>query len=187
MGCCRKRPLRAKLKLSLLMVGEGPAERFFLQHLKSLFWCKNCGHNVTVDNAHGGSPEDVVHQADILLFQRAYCRCAIVLDGDIPSKPNTFKDILEKYPKIEISIIQSMPCIEGLMLEILEGKYPKTSRQCKSLFRRKHISGHHFRNPRQYEKLFPKELIEEAAIRIKPLEKMIRFLKNEPLECDPDS
>ncbi len=187
MGCCRKRTLRGKLKIALLMVGEGPTDRYFLQHLKSLFWRRSCDHSVIVNNAHGGSPEDIIRQANDLLFDGAYSRCAVVLDDDIPPKPNTFQKIVKKHPKIEISIIQSTPCIEGLMLEILEGKHPRTSKQCKSLFRRKYISDHHFSNSQQHEKLFPKELIEEAALRIKPLDQMIRFLKNEPIEDAPES
>jgi len=161
-------------------VGEGPTERIFLQHLKALFWCKNCGHNVKVDNANGGDPKIIVHHANQLLTNMSYTKCAIILDTDRPWDEDDLLKAIRKNPSIKTAVaIGSVPCLEGLMLDILEGKHPRKSDECKRRFRKKYIDERAMRNPRKYAAVFPKELIEEALKRIAELDLIIRFLKNE--------
>lgn len=180
MGCCKKRKVRTKLKSSLLMVGEGATERTFLHYLKSLFWCQNCAHNVKVDNANGGSPKDIVHRADLLLSQRSYSKCMIVLDTDIPwTEITLLKGIQKNNSTVKMSVVGSLPCLEGLMLEILEETHPRNSEECKRQFRKKYIHERRLRDQRKYAEVFPKEVIEDASTRIEGLDRIIRFLKNE--------
>ncbi len=180
MGCCRKKRARTEPKISLLMVGEGPTERIFLQHLKSLFWCKDCGHNVKIDNANGGDPSVIVHRANQLLTNMSYSKCAIILDTDRPwEEGNLLKAIRKNNPLTQTLAVGSVPCLEGLMLEMIEGKHPRTPDECKRQFRKKYILERHLRDRRKYATVFPREIIEEASKRIEGLDLILRFLKNE--------
>lgn len=162
------------------MVGEGPSERIFLQHLKTLFWCKNCDHNVKIDNANGGAPELIVHRANQLIANMSYSKCAIILDTDRPwEEADLLRIIRDQNPSVEISVIGSTPCLEGLMLNIIERKYPRKSDECKKRFRAKYIEDRYRRDSRKYAIVFPEEVIDEASKRIEGLDLIIRFLKNE--------
>ena len=161
------------------MVGEGPTERIFLQHLKDLYWCRSCDHNVKVDAANGGSPEDIVRKANVLLSQGAYDKCQIVLDTDVPWEEKDLSRQI-KARNVIVLFVGSEPCIEGLMLRILEGRCPRDAKECKRQFQNKYIQDRQMRDQRKYTPLFPMDVIEKARIIIPALDRIVSFIENKP-------
>lgn len=59
MAIKKQRPQRA----TLLAVGEGDSEVCFLKYLRSLYCANSAGVSVTVMNAHGKGPGNVINTA----------------------------------------------------------------------------------------------------------------------------
>ena len=57
-----RRP-RRQAKTTVLLVSEGHSEVAFLRHLKSIYTTRNCGAAVTIVNAHGKGPPNVIDHA----------------------------------------------------------------------------------------------------------------------------
>ena len=60
-----RRPNLSKrtVQTTVLIVGEGDTEKAFLDYLKSLYVTRGCGVSVTIRNAHGKGPINVVDTA----------------------------------------------------------------------------------------------------------------------------
>lgn len=52
-----------RVRKTLLIVGEGDSEEAFLKHLRDLYCSGGSGVAVTVRNAHGKGPENVIDHA----------------------------------------------------------------------------------------------------------------------------
>ena len=52
-----------QVRKTLLIVGEGDSEEAFLKHLRDLYCSGGAGLTVTVRNAHGKGPENVIDHA----------------------------------------------------------------------------------------------------------------------------
>lgn len=52
-----------RAEATVLIVGEGDTEVALLNYLKSLYNMRNCGVSVTIRNAHGHGPENVIDVA----------------------------------------------------------------------------------------------------------------------------
>ena len=73
-----------QVRKTLLIVGEGDSEEAFLKHLRELYCSGGSGVAVTVRNAHGKGPENVIDHAARQARIYSYDARAALLDTDIP-------------------------------------------------------------------------------------------------------
>ncbi len=150
-------------KKTILIVGEGPTEKAFLQHIQALYIMRDCALVVKVESGSGGSPRSVIEKTVRLRGSRAYDQCFILLDKD---KPIEIDKTLEKRIKQKpcIKILEATPCIEGLFLAIL--KFPNFSQStaqstiCKKEFEQVYIRANKKTDKRSYATVFPRTMIE---------------------------
>ncbi|MFC1749617.1 hypothetical protein ACFL2V_12515 [Pseudomonadota bacterium] len=120
---------RRKVKLATLIVmGEGPHDKAFLNHMKGLYDDRKTGQIVKIDSADGGSPRDIINSVIRKCRHTEFDRRYILLDSDvtIPQQDR------EKAKKAGIVLVESKPiCIEGMLLDILGQSVPGTNQGCK--------------------------------------------------------
>jgi hypothetical protein len=153
-----------------LIVVEGDTEYAFVQYLKGLCG-RNCGTRVTIENAHGGSGDAVLKKA-IQLYP-PYDACLCLYDTDrIP----TIKGNIRKAEGMGIIEVPSVPCIEALLLEILEENVPTTTAECKRAMQR--IVGEaKLTDITTLKKHFPQKRLEDRRTTISPLDQLLRSIK----------
>ena len=150
-----------RTKKTILIVGEGPTEKAFLQHVKQLYVTRDMDIVVKVECGSGGSPQSVVEKAVRLKSSRSYDKCFVLVDSDVAFEPDReLQKRMKKKPRIEM--LNATPCIEGLMLAIL--KHPKfsqtktTSDDCKRIFN-KYVPEDKKTDRRSYEGVFTKKIL----------------------------
>ncbi len=157
---------------TVLIVGEGPTEEAFLRHLKSLYIYRRCGVALAIRNAHGKGPGHVV---DFAIRQRnnaTYNRVITLLDTDDPWPDKIVKRARQK----KIELIGSTPCIEGLLLRILNQPVPEQSVDCKQRITN-FINGRLI-IPGSYSELFTHEILEGQRVQIPELDNLLNgFVK----------
>ena len=153
----KRKPCSAKR--TALLVGEGATEYAFLCHVKKCIVGRESGISVKVEPAHGGSPETVIRTAHKLLAQRAYDRCLVLMDTDLPWP----KVLHRKVGRTNITYVEARPCVEGLLLTIVghKGIVPASSMaaRCKRVFYDNYVSEEKRTDPKAYEKLFAREVL----------------------------
>jgi hypothetical protein len=140
---------------TLLVFGEGFNEEMFLKHLRALYSYES-NVAITVKKGKGGDAQNIIIDADKILG--SYDRKIVVLDND-KSKVEMLKARKEAQDR-NIELIENTPCLESLLLSILEKKPSgKTSAWCKSEFEEKYLDQKKRGEPNEYIKLFPKKLL----------------------------
>ncbi len=142
MTALKKKPAR-RSKMTILIVGEGPTEKAFLQHVKELYITRDYDFAVKIECGSGGAPHCVVQKAIRLRGSRAYDKCFVLFDSDRPLEIDSkLTHFMNKRPSVEI--LKATPCIEGLFLAIL--KHPNFAQQsaissnCKRIFEIEYIA-----------------------------------------------
>ena len=102
----RRKAKRTQRK-TLLVVGEGYTEVAFLNHLKRLYCRDKASAHVTVKNAHGKGPENIVQTAIREQRRGQYDKVAAVLDTDIPWTEKLQTEAREHL----VELIGNSPCI----------------------------------------------------------------------------
>ena len=121
-----KRNKKVKLS-SLIIVGEGPHDKAFINHLKDLYDSRTTGQKVKVESADGGSPRDILKSA-IKNKHAEYDRKFVLMDSDVAISQQD-RDFARKN---RIEIIQSEPwCLEGMLLDALGHQVPDGNLACK--------------------------------------------------------
>ena len=143
-------------RTTLLSVGEGDCEEAFLKHLRSLYCANHAGVSVTVRNAHGKGPGNVISRAIAHMSNRAFDRTVALLDTDL----EWHKKDREAARKKGLVLVGSTPCLEGLLLKILGRPVPQTSTQCKSAISQ--LLKADLTETASYAQHFPKALLEQA-------------------------
>lgn len=163
-----KKQRKAQLA-TLLAVGEGPADKAFINHLKDLY-SKNTGQRVTVEAEDGGSPATMIRNVIRKHRHADYDRRVLVLDEDVP----ILEPDIAKARKANIELIISTPvCLEGMLLRVLEQQVPNgaTATFCKNQLHPQ-LSGRETRRE-SYRELFPKPVIDnttkEQIVRLRQL------------------
>lgn len=123
----KKKVVRRSINKTLLLVGEGYAEKAFLSHLKSLF--SNGSFKITIVTAGGKGPEHVITHAISCKKCDGYDFVIVLLDTDIPWP----KAHIQKAMALGVNLIGSDPCLEGLLLEVIGQKKSETNDGCKKL------------------------------------------------------
>ncbi len=166
---------------SIILFGEGKTEAVFLQHLHTLYR-DGIAARVKVDAGQGGSPKQV---AERLIKKHlnlgAYDRSLLLIDSDLP---------LDEIPasllvKHRITLVTSIPCLEGVFLSLLDDRPPAKerhqSRNWKRRFQKNHLGTD--RNAEIVSKLrgkcpslFPKQLVESTRSSQPTLHNILEFL-----------
>ena len=156
---------------TLLVVGEGDCEVAFLKHLRQLYCSGGRGVTVTISNAHGKGPENVVEHTRRQARPYGFDQVVAFLDTDI-----AWSDQLKKAARQDkIALVGSTPCLEGFLLSILQQQVPDVSSECKRALRR--LVGQEMTEREHYEQDFPAPVLELARQKIPELDRLLRFFE----------
>lgn len=167
---------RRRAKQTLLMYGEGLGEEVFLKHLRGLY-AYNSGVKVNIRNGKGGTPKNVVIGAanEIGSFDRRI----VVVDND---KGRQEMESARKEAKIRgIDLLEHLPCLEGMLLSIFNSGKSFTNKKsswCKKEFQSRYIEKKKRRESCEYEKIFPKKLLDRQRVNIVELDTLISSMEN---------
>jgi len=169
-----------KIKRTILVVGEGPTEKAFLNHIKELYFVsRECGVVFKVRDGYGGSPKSVVSRAVRLCSLCSYDECYVLIDDDQTFNPD--RKLRNNIGKYKMKIIKAIPCIEGLFLAILKhpGINSPTVRSdwCKNTFEKKYLSKDQKINKTAYNRIFSKRKLEKAKNYIAELEDVLQIFR----------
>jgi hypothetical protein len=172
------RPER-KTKRTILIVGEGPTEKAFLQHLHELYVSRDSDFAVKIESGFGGAPSAVIQKAVKLRSARAYDQCFVLIDSDRPLEMNhTLQERMNKRPRIEV--LKSTPCIEGLFLTILgHSNFTRNSAstdQCKRNFEA-YMTDDRKTDKRSYATRFTKQVLDAQRHAIPELDRILKAMQ----------
>ncbi|MBU1809374.1 MAG: RloB family protein [Candidatus Omnitrophica bacterium] len=176
----RRKKLIKGIKTTILIVGEGPTEKAFLQHLRELYINRNDEFVIKVECGTGGAPCSVVQRAIRLRGGRAYDKCYVLFDADRPLETDyKLSDRMNKRPRIEI--LKATPCIEGLFLAVL--KHPgfsqanASSSRCRREFYDKYISADKKTDKRAYGDKFSRALLDGRRTNVSELDLILKAMQ----------
>ncbi len=145
-------PPRRQLQLrrTVLVVVEGDTEFAFCRYLKAI---GSHGRNlqVTIKNAHGGSPDKIVEFARRQARQSAFDQVVILMDDDRPLSLTGEKTA----HSMRARLFRFTPCVEGFYLRLLGQSVPATSEACKRAFHAHGLSEPQKVDHDAYARLFP--------------------------------
>lgn len=179
MALRRKKEINC-VKTTILIVGEGPTEKAFLQYLKELYISRDAPFSIKIESGCGGSPNSVIQKAIRLRGSRAYDKCFVLVDTDKPLTPDLkLQKRMHQKPRIEI--LGATPCIEGLFLAILQ--HPRfspsktASDSCKYEFEKNYIAPDKKPDKRSYADRFSRTILEERRKQIPELDAILKALQ----------
>lgn len=158
-----------KTKPTLLAVGEGHSEKAFLTHIKGLY--SDGSLKSTILSASGKGPQNVLEHALRCHRNTPYDRVAVLMDMDIPWP---LKKVQEAKNKGFI-LIGSDPCLEGLLLEILDRRKGGCNNECKELCHPLLAGPSTDRD--SYAELFNRERLESVMQRMKCVEQLVNLFR----------
>lgn len=162
--------IRRRTKRTRLIYCEGAHDKAFLDCLKSVYATDT--YNVDVKRGTGG---DQVHLAEEAIKKgRAYDAQYLKVDGDRPDGEMTEADTLAADGNVVI--IRTIPCIERLLINILEPSRriaSWNSTRLKSHFESNHIPESKRTDVRAYKTIFTKAVLDEARDRLPELQELI--------------
>ena len=145
-------PARRQLQLrrTVLVVVEGDTEFAFCRYLKAI---GSHGRNlqVTIKNAHGGSPDKIVEFARRQARQSAFDQVVILFDDDKPLSASGQKTV----QSLRARLFRFSPCVEGFYLRLLRQPVPATSEACKRAFHTHGLNEQQKVDHGAYARLFP--------------------------------
>jgi hypothetical protein len=167
-------------KTTILIVGEGPTEKAFLQYLKELYIMRDNDFAVKIECGTGGAPCSVVQKAIRVRGSRAYDRCYVLFDADRPLETDhKLSDRMNKKPRIEI--LRANPCIEGLFLAILQhpgfSQASALSDHCKREFHARYLSAERKMNKRAYADKFPRTVLDDRRKIVLELDAILKAMQ----------
>ncbi len=174
----RTNPFKKKRRAAnrtLLVFGEGLCEELFLKHLKRLY-SYNSNVAVTVRKGKGGTAIDVVIDSDKIPGD--FENKVVVLDNDKSS--GEMQQARKEAKNRGITLIENTPCIEALLLSILEpGKdfASKGSSWCKKEFETKYIEKKKRSDIEEYEKLFTESILNTQRRNVTELNQLILLME----------
>jgi len=135
----------------------------------------NSGIAVTIKKGKGGTPEGIVKSA--INYSGSFDRKIVVVDNDKSKKE--MEKARSKAKEYNIVLIENTPCLEALLLNILENKdfVAKQSSWCKREFEKKYIAKKQRVEMRRYEKLFSKTILEGQRKKVDILNQLIMAME----------
>jgi len=162
-----KRPTKAKT--TVLIIGEGSDDKAFLSHLNRLYNSRYSNVKITIKDAHGGGPPQIIDCAIRQSMIGAYDIKAILMDTDITLTKENNDNIKEH----SLIVIGSDPCLEGLLLDILGQKKDHRSAICKKAMH-KQLNGK-ANDLDSYTKLFTEYVLEKARKKHPSLNRLLNI------------
>ncbi len=166
---------RRSANRTLLMYGEGFCEEVFLKYLRGIY-SYNSGTAVTIRNGRGGGPIEII--VDASKESGDFERRVVVLDNDRSVQEMSRARSEAESRKIEL--LENTPCLEALLLGILrKGKSfsNKSPDWCKSEFESNYLDRHKRTEIEEYQKVFPKNILEERRKDISVLNQLILIME----------
>ncbi len=106
---------------------------------------------ITIKNAHGGSPDKIVEFARRQARQSAFGQIVILLDDDKPLSASGQKTA----HSMRARLFRFSPCVEGFYLRLLRQPVPATSDACKRAFHAQGLNEQQKVDHDAYAQLFP--------------------------------
>ena len=156
------------------MYGEGLGEETFLKYLKSLY-SRDSGVAVTVRNGRDGTALDVILNA--VREPGDFDRKIVIIDNDKGSEEINAARAEAKQRDIEL--IENTPCLEWLLLSILDNStvLNRSSEWYKHEFESNYLDKRKRTDPREFERVFPKHVLEERRTKIITLNHLISLME----------
>ena len=155
------------LRKTLLAVGEGKSDTALLKYLKSMVCNDGEGLAVTIRNANGKGPNNVISTAIGATTIAYYDKKLCLLDTDIKwTNENKHAAI-----KNSIELVGSIPCLEGMLLKILGQSVPHDSATCKQHLNL--ITKRKMLDPEDFVINFSYSLLQNARSNILELDKLL--------------
>jgi len=174
----RTNPLKKKRRAAsrtLLMYGEGLEDEIFLKHVRALY-SRDSGVGVTIRNGKGGNPADIVINAANQPGE--FSQRIVMLDNDASEADMNLAR--QEAKKRNITLLENTPCLEAILLAILNGGKSYADKQspwCKREFESKHLDSKKRTDVREYEKLFPKATLDAVRSKVPELDKIISLME----------
>lgn len=168
---------RRSANKTVLIFGEGLHEELFLKYLQKLY-SRNSGVAITIRNGKGGSAVDIVANASRELGD--FDRRIVVLDND--KDPNEMNHARTMAKQKGIELLENFPCLEATLLSILSDACSfasKTSVWCKNEFESRYLNKQKRMDVREYERVFPKVLLDKRRMRIAELNQLISLMEGQ--------
>lgn len=164
---------RYQANKTLFVFGEGSNDEIFLKYLRSIY---SYGRNirVTIRKGKGGSAGNVIIDASKVLGD--FDERVVVLDNDKPELE--MKKAREEAKNRNIQLLENTPCLECLLLSILEEDLEeKSSVWYKNRFESGYINKRKRSELNEYSKLFPKELLNKKRKKLQNLNDLISLME----------
>lgn len=162
-------------KSTFLIVGEGSRDVFFLKYLDSLYLRKDIVWTKILDGK-GGTADGIVDYAKRQLGD--YHKKIVMLDND--KKKIEMLRARQKALEGGIDLIENTPCLEALLLSILDGGTnfeSKGSRWCKKEFESKYLDKNKRQNLSEFEKKLPKIFLNKQRKKVPRLNRLISIFE----------
>jgi hypothetical protein len=158
---------------TVLLVGEGQAEKYFLEHCKSLYLERNAGISIFIKNANGYGANGVVDYAIRQMQIPQYDACYALLDTDA----DWSLDVAHKAEQHGVTTLLAQPCLEALLLAIhSERTHGKSTKQLKKQFKQFFYCDASSKD--LYPKQFPKALLDTASTQHPLLQQVLNVFKS---------
>ena len=173
----RSNPFKKKRRAAsktLLVYGEGLGEEMFLKHLKRLY-AYGSNTAVTIRNGRGGDAASIVINADN--EPGGFNKKVVVLDND--KRPEEMNRARQEAQTRGIELFENNPCLEAMLLVVLNGGQSyktKGSGWCKNQFQSQHIGKKKRSDTREYERVFPKSLLDAKRSQVAELDTLISLI-----------
>lgn len=169
--------VKKQTKKTKFVYCEGDHDRAFMQHLYNLYKYED---RLPYKVKKGKGKDQMYILNDAIRYGNIYDEIVIKLDGDRSkiemNKVDNKISRLQKE-KIVISVLRSYPCIESLLIKILEPSKNISSMGsdgCKRYFENKYISKSHRSDIKQYKDKFPKKLLDKRRTQMPELDNLIK-------------
>lgn len=163
---------RRSVVRTILLVGEGYSEEYFLKHLVGLYVQRGCGFRFDVKNARGMGAAHVVNVAIRQSKNADFDHRVALLDTDVGWDQRT-ESIARKE---RIQVLASTPCLEGLLLQIHKKPIQdRTTEQLKQAFEAAFAAP--ASEPSIYQRFFTKAVLEDARTKVATLQTLLTLLE----------
>ena len=159
----------------ILIYCEGLHDQLFVRYLQQLYKPKNSPYFFNIQKGDGGSPKSLVEKAANRFG--SYARRLVVCDDDRGEEE--FNQALSIASGKDVDLLASKPCLEAVILGILEPSYnscKRTTEECKRRLHRRHISEARRSNLENYG-IIKRALIEKARLDQRQLDGLIKLFE----------
>lgn len=163
-------------KTTRLAYCEGPHDRTFLELLNKYYTDTNT-LSVKIKSDTGGSQVAIVQHC--INYDGGYDERFVVMDNDRDCDEMSKADDLARDHNIHI--LRNTPCIDKVLISILKPRKQTrdwSSRQCKRYLEENLIPHSKRAQIREYERKFPKDLLDSARKQYSDLDNMIKIFES---------